>query len=76
MPEWEIVGEIHSIECIARGRAIRERLRLIRIYGGKNWRKMKGFCDIRRSGKIVPAEVHWYEAHGVGRVEFKVKNLL
>jgi len=74
---FEILGEILDVETIATGRAIRELNRLQKRYGTAKWRKMKGVCEIRlRGGRIVSAELHWYEAHGVGRKEFKVKRLL
>ncbi len=74
---FEIVGEILGAETIASGRGIREQRRLRKSYGGARWRKLKGEAQVRLpGGKIVRAEVHWYEAHGVGRRELKVKRLL
>ena len=74
---FEIIGEIVDVEAITAGRAIHELNRLQKRYGKAKWRKMKGVCEIRlRSGLVVNAELHWYEAHGVGRKEFKVKRLL
>ena len=74
---FEVLGEIGEVETIATGRAIRELNRLQKRYGKANWRKMKGRCEIRlRSGRVVDAELHWYEAHGIGRKEIKVKRLL
>ena len=74
---FEIVGPIRNIETIAVGRAIRESSRLRKQYGGQRWRKLKGNCLVRlRSNTIREAEVHWYEAHGVGRKEYKIKRLL
>jgi len=74
---FEILGEIADVEPIAAGRMIRELNRLQKRYGKAKWRKMKGVCEIRlRSGLVVNAEVHWYEAHGIGRKELKVKRLL
>ena len=74
---FKIVGEVHDIEAIAVGRAIRELPRLKKLYGPGRWRKMKGVAAIRLDdGKVVRAEVHWYEAHGIGRQEMKVKTLL
>jgi hypothetical protein len=70
-------GERVSGETIARGREIREVDRLVRDYGGTKtgWRKMKGDTVIVRDADGVEfrAEVHWYEHHGVGRVDFKPK---
>jgi hypothetical protein len=71
---FEIVGEISQIETIAVGRRIRELPRLRRQYGTGRWRKLKGVAVVRlRSGAVRRAEVHWYEAHGIGRKEVKRK---
>jgi len=71
---FEIVGEITQIEAIATGRRIRELARLRRQYGTGRWRKLKGVALVRlRSGAIRRAELHWYEAHGLGRKEIKRK---
>ena len=71
----EIVGKISKIDTIAKGNSIRELNRLRKQYpSGKNWRKMKGFARVKRpNGEIKRAEIHWYEAHGIGKKEFKVK---
>jgi hypothetical protein len=62
---------------IATGRAIRDRHRLRRLYGGGRWRKMKGIASIRLlTGDIRLAELHWYEAHGIGKKEIKRKRYL
>jgi len=75
--KFEIIGEISRIETIAVGDGIREISRLQKQYGEGRWRKLKGVASIRlRSGKIRKAEVHWYEAHGIGRKEFKRKRYL
>ena len=69
-----IVGEIARIETIAVGSRIRELSRLQRLYGRGRWRKVKGIAVIRlRTGRIRKAELHWYEAHGIGRKEVKRK---
>ncbi|HLA34183.1 MAG TPA: hypothetical protein VJ001_04870 [Rhodocyclaceae bacterium] len=62
----------------AAGSKIRELHRLIDAYGGRNWKKRKGFANIRLlpSGQVLQAELHWYEAHGIGKVEMKIKELL
>lgn len=71
---FEIVGEIRQIETIAAGKGIRDLQRLRRLYGGGRWRKLKGVASVRlRSGTIRTAELHWYEAHGIGRKEIKRK---
>lgn len=73
----EIVGKIFNVQTIAQGRRIRELDRLRKVYGPGRWRKRKGIAKVRLpDGSIETAEVHWYEAHGVGRKEFKVKRLL
>jgi hypothetical protein len=74
---FEIIGDITDIETIADGHAIRELARLRRTYGPGNWRKIKGIARIRlATGKIRLAELHWYEAHGIGKREFKRKRYL
>ena len=72
--DFEIVGEITQIEAIARGSGIRDRVRLRRQYGQGRWRKLKGIANVRLiDGSIRLAEIHWYEAHGLGKREFKLK---
>jgi hypothetical protein len=74
---FEILGEISDIETFATGSGIREIARLRRIYGRGRWRKRKGVARVRLSdGSISTAELHWYEAAGIGRKEFKIKHLL
>jgi hypothetical protein len=74
---FEIIGEISEIEIIAVGSKIRELARLRRRFGVGRWRKLKGVAKIRlRSGRIRLAELHWYEAHGIGRKEMKRKRYL
>lgn len=74
---FEIIGEIVSSTTIARGSGIRELKRLRRIYGQGQWRKRKGLATIRLSnGSVHEAEIHWYEATGIGKREFKLKRIL
>ncbi len=74
---FEIVGDITDIETIAVGSAIREVNRLRKQHGDGRWRKCKGNATILlASGHIRQAELHWYEASGIGRVEFKRKRYL
>jgi hypothetical protein len=74
---FEILGDIYDIETFATGAGIREIARLRRIYGRGRWRKRKGIARVRLSdGSIHTAELHWYEATGIGRKEFKIKHLL
>lgn len=72
--KFEIIGEIRVVETIASGRGVRDRRRLSRVYGAGNWRKIKGLATLRLSdGTICEAELYWYEAHGIGRKEIKLK---
>jgi hypothetical protein len=74
---FEIIGEIAQIETIAAGSKIREIARLRKLYGQGRWRKRKGVCRLRlEDGTLCLAEIHWYEASGIGRQEFKIKALL
>ncbi|MCX7855454.1 MAG: hypothetical protein N2556_05705 [Anaerolineae bacterium] len=77
MQPFEIVGEITDIEVIAIGSAIREIARLRKQYGWGRWRKLKGIANIHLTNcRIRRAELHWYEAHGIGRKEIKRKRYL
>jgi len=72
--DFEILGPIRSIQVIAAGRGVKIKRRLRRSRGGSRWRKMKGFALIREyNGDIYEAEIHWFEAHGVGRCDWKIK---
>jgi hypothetical protein len=74
---FEIIGEITGVETFAAGSAIREVSRLRKLYGRGRWRKRKGFARVRLpDGTTRRAEVHWYEAHGIGRKEFKIKRYI
>ena len=74
---FEILGEISGIETFATGAGIREIARLRRVYGRGRWRKRKGIARVRLAdGGLHMAEIHWYEATGIGRKELKIKNLL
>jgi len=74
---FEIIGEIEDIETIAVGGRIRDIMRLRRQYGLGRWRKLKGVAKVRlQSGNVCKAELHWYEAHGIGRKKIKIKRLL
>lgn len=75
--DFQIIGTISAVETIATSSGIREIARLRKHYGRGRWRKRKGVADIRlRDGEIVRAEIHWYEATGIGRKEFKIKHIL
>jgi hypothetical protein len=72
--DFQFVGPIEDIQTIAAGKRIRELARLRRRFGRGRWRKMKGNARVRLiDGTIHTAEVHWYEAHGIGRKELKIK---
>jgi hypothetical protein len=74
---FEIVGITADIEVIAAGRAIRDLHRIIKKYGPGRWRKLKGKTKVKLiDGSIRNAEIHWYEAHGIGKKRFKIKRFL
>ena len=74
---FEIIDEIVDIETIAVGRSIREIERLRRQFGRGRWRKRQGIATVRLpSGRIHKAELHWYEAHGIGKRKVKIKRYL
>ena len=75
--DFEILSDVVDIEQIAVNLSIRERRRLQARFGGRRWRKLKGTALVRfPNGEVRRAEIHWYEAHGVGRRKMKVKHLL
>jgi hypothetical protein len=76
--DFEILGDIDQVETIAKGTGVRDRARLRRTYGGDRWRKCKGVArvELLANRRVRLVELHWYEAHGVGRVEFKIKRRL
>jgi hypothetical protein len=77
MASFEIISDITDIEVIAIGNSIRDLERLREQYGDGRWRKMKGIALIQLSnGRVRKAEIHWYEAHGIGRKEYKRKYYL
>lgn len=74
---FRVVGEISGVTTIAVGRRIRELARLLKRYGPGRWRKRKGTAWIASpDGTVRRAELHWYEATGVGRKELKIKRYL
>lgn len=74
MAAFRVRGEISAIETIAEGNAIRDLPRLLKSYGFGRWRKRKGVAQVEIDGGAVRrVELHWYEAHGVGIVELKIK---
>jgi hypothetical protein len=75
--DFEILKDIVDIETIAVGNAIREIARFRKIYGSGRWRKMKGITTVRLlDGSICKVEIHWYEAHGIGKKEMKIKQII
>ena len=73
----EILSEIRNKEVIAKGASVKIRKRLEKLYGHGNWKKMKGIAKVRLSdGSVKLAEIHWFEAHGIGKKNIKVKYYL
>lgn len=71
---FEIISEITVVETVAAGTGIRDIKRLRKHYGKGRWRKMKGIARVRLdNGRVRLAELHWYEAHGIGKKEIKRK---
>jgi len=74
---FEIISGITDVEMIARGQGLRSRDKLRKKYGPGAWRKLKGKAKVRlANGTERDAEVHWYEAHGIGKKDFKIKRYL
>jgi len=74
---FRIKGALRDIEIIAIGQGIKNLKRLNKVYGKANWRKLKGFCRVAlEDGVVLEAEVHWYEGHGLGKKEMKIKRFL
>jgi ribose 5-phosphate isomerase len=74
---FEIVGEIEQVETIATGSGVTVRAFLRKIHGRGRWRKRKGIASVRLpNGKLRQVELPWYEAHGVGKRDFKIKRCL
>jgi hypothetical protein len=75
--DFELVGELSEIEIIAVNLSIRELSSLKERYGGRRWRKLKGISFVRLpNGNVRRAEIHWYEAHGIGKRKIKIKRFL
>ena len=75
--EFKLYGEIRDIETIATGRGVYIRRYLDRTYGKGRWRKRKGRATVQLAdGTVHEAEIHWFEAHGIGRKDFKIKKVL
>jgi hypothetical protein len=75
--KFEIVGEVRDVETIASGHGIRDLAVLNKLFGRGNWRKLKALATVRYpNGTVAEAEVHWYEAHGIGKRWMKVKRVI
>jgi hypothetical protein len=75
--DFELVSGVSDVETIAAGPSIREIARLRKSYGTGRWRKLKGIATVRLpDGVLCIVEVHWYEAHGIGKRDMKVKYIL
>ncbi|MGH8491010.1 MAG: hypothetical protein ACREXS_19630 [Gammaproteobacteria bacterium] len=75
--DFEVIGPIREIQVIAKGRGVRVRKQLAKVHGRGRWRKLKGHATIRLpNGNEHEVELHWYEAHGIGRREVKIKHYL
>lgn len=77
MTKFEILSDISDVETIAVGQGVHIRRYLERAYGRGRWRKMKGQATVRLAdGTVWEAEIHWFEAHGIGRRDFKIKKVI
>lgn len=74
---FQLISQITEVETIARGTSVRERGRLRKQFGPGRWRKLKGLATVcLANGRIRRVELHWYEAHGIGRRKLKIKRYL
>lgn len=74
---FEVYGDITGVETFAAGSSIRELPRLRKLYGPGRWRKRKGYAEVMLpNGTIRKAELHWYEASGIGKKELKLKRFV
>ncbi len=75
--DFEIVGQIQDIETIAVGTHIRNVVYLRKVHGRGRWRKLKGIAEVRLPNQTIRrVELHWYEAHNIGRKDMKIKRYL
>jgi hypothetical protein len=75
--KFDIISQIEAVEVIAVGPTIRDLAYLQKVHGVGRWRKLKGDARIRLpNGRIRRVELHWYEAHGIGRKDMKIKRYL
>ena len=76
-PDFKLIGSVRKVEVIASGRGVRSADRLRQMFGSGRWRKLKGEATIEEAdGNIREVELHWYEAHGIGRRGWKIKKYL
>lgn len=74
---FDIIGKVENAQTFASGSGIREIERLRKVYGPGRWRKRKGAATVQfEDGSLRQVELHWYEATGIGRKEYKIKRLL
>ena len=74
---FDVIGRIEQVETIAEGTSVRVRSFLRKAYGRGRWRKLKGIATIRLpNGTLRRVELHWYEAHSIGKRDLKIKNYL
>ena len=75
--KFDVVGTITQVETIAAGVSVKVRSFLIKTYGRGRWRKLKGIATVRLpNGTLRRVELHWYEAHGIGKRDLKIKEYL
>lgn len=71
--KFSIISDLKHIEIIARGTGVDVRRHLNQMYGRGRWRKLKGRAWVQyENGRTVYAEIHWFEAHGIGKVGMKI----
>lgn len=74
---FEVVGKIEQVETVAAGLSVKVRSVLRKVYGRGRWRKLKGIATVRlTNGNLRRVELHWYEAHGIGKRDLKIKKYL
>lgn len=74
---FDIIGAIEQVETIAAGSGVKVRVRLQKTHGQGRWRKRKGVATVRLpNGTLRRVELHWYEAHGIGKKDFKIKRYM
>ena len=75
--KFELLGPIEQATVIAQGASLRVRALLIKAHGPGRWRKLKGVATVRlANGRVRRVELHWYEAHGIGKRDMKIKRYL